>query len=44
MAGIILSLEYLHSKSIVYRDLKPENIIVNNNVNKNKQKITLINF
>ncbi|CAK66144.1 unnamed protein product (macronuclear) [Paramecium tetraurelia] len=26
---IILCIEYLHSKSIVYRDLKPENIMVN---------------
>ena len=30
ISQIILSLEFLHSKNIIYRDLKPENIIVEN--------------
>ena len=28
IAEVIMALEYLHSKNIVYRDLKPENIII----------------
>lgn len=28
IAEIILAIEYLHDKNIIYRDLKPENIII----------------
>ena len=29
VATMMLCLEYLHSRSIIYRDLKPENIRIN---------------
>ena len=28
IAEVILAIEYLHSKNIIYRDLKPDNIII----------------
>ena len=31
LAQIVLSLEFLHSKKIIYRDLKPENIVLDKN-------------
>lgn len=28
MAGIILSLEYIHNNNILHRDIKPENLVL----------------
>ena len=31
IAGIILSLEYIHGNNVIHRDIKPENLVLDNN-------------